>query len=73
MGRMTIRHCPVCGGRIAVRDGRGRPRIYCGDACRWKRGHALARERAREQWRAAMAMTDDELAARLSALPGALA
>ena len=29
--------------------GRGRPRIYCGDVCRWKAGHEAARQRAAEQ------------------------
>ena len=35
--------------RTAVR---GRPRVYCGDRCRWRAGHLAALERARETRRA---------------------
>ena len=43
----ALRVCPVCSAVVAVRPGRGRPRVYCGDECRWKAGHAAARQRAR--------------------------
>jgi hypothetical protein len=32
------RQCPVCGTRFPVKAGRGRPRVYCGDECRWAAG-----------------------------------
>jgi hypothetical protein len=30
-------------------DRPGRPRIYCGDQCRWKAGHQAAAERASQR------------------------
>ena len=43
------RECPVCGTTFPASTGRGRPRIYCGDVCRWKAGHEAAAEQARQQ------------------------
>jgi hypothetical protein len=39
----------VCGTPFPGSTGRGRPRIYCGDVCRWKAGHEAAAERHAEQ------------------------
>ena len=45
--------CPVCGAGFAASTGPGRPRIYCGDACRHRARHTAdtqaARRLAREQ------------------------
>ena len=32
------RQCPVCGTSFPVSTGRGRPRVYCTDECRWQAG-----------------------------------
>jgi hypothetical protein len=58
-----LRQCPVCGTVITARPGRGRPRVYCTDSCRWRRGHAAARQRAA----ASVALTLDELVGQLAA------
>ncbi len=58
-----LRQCAVCGSVIAARPGRGRPRTYCGDRCRWAAGHAVARQRRAAGW----ALTAAELAAQLAA------
>ena len=47
--------CPVCGTPVASAAVRGRPRIYCGDRCRWRAGHLAALQRARETRRARLA------------------
>jgi hypothetical protein len=39
----------VCGTPFPGSTGRGRPRIYCGDVCRWKAGHEAAAEQARQR------------------------
>ncbi len=52
--------CPVCGTAIVASAGRGRPRLYCSDRCRWKRGHQRAR--------AVELLTDAELAALMASL-----
>jgi hypothetical protein len=44
---VALRVCPACGSVIAASTGRGRPRVYCSDACRWRHGHRAARQRAR--------------------------
>jgi hypothetical protein len=33
------RRCPVCNTPFPVSTGRGRPRVYCCDECRWQAGH----------------------------------
>lgn len=53
--------CPACSSVIAASTGRGRPRVYCTDACRWRHGHRAARQRAR-------ARAGDQLDAWLAAL-----
>ena len=45
----TTRHCPLCGTPFPASTGRGRPRVYCCDQCRWAAGHAVAREQARQR------------------------
>jgi hypothetical protein len=40
--RQTARLCPHCGKPIDTTPRPGRRRIYCGDPCRWKRGHQRA-------------------------------
>ena len=39
----------MCGTRFPASTGRGRPRIYRGDQCRWKAGHQVAAEQARQR------------------------
>ena len=56
--------CPVCGTVIAASPGRGRPRRYCSDRCRWKAGHQRARARAAEPG----AWSDAELGAFMASL-----
>lgn len=56
--------CPVCGTLVAASAGRGRPRVYCSDRCRWKRGHQRAR--------AVTWLSDEELIAALRSLFRAL-
>ncbi len=46
---MSDRQCAVCGAPFPASTGRGRPRIYCGDTCRWRAGHVAAAEQARQQ------------------------
>jgi hypothetical protein len=45
----------VCGTPVVATAVRGRPRIYCGDRCRWRAGHLAALHRAREARRARLA------------------
>jgi hypothetical protein len=45
----------VCGTPVRATAVRGRPRVYCGDRCRWRAGHLAERERRREQRRAWLA------------------
>jgi hypothetical protein len=50
----TSRQCPVCGAAFAASTGPGRPRVYCGDVCKWQAGHQdrdQERQRARERRR----------------------
>lgn len=47
----------------------GRPRAYCSTRCRKRHGHLAERDRRREQRRAAMAMSHDELLVWLRSLP----
>ena len=39
----------MCGTAFPAATGRGRPRIYCGDVCRWRAGHVAAAEQARQR------------------------
>jgi hypothetical protein len=49
--RRAVRLCPVCGKPVGTTPRRGHPRVYCGDPCRWKRGHERAAVRAAERGR----------------------
>jgi endogenous inhibitor of DNA gyrase (YacG/DUF329 family) len=62
------RQCPICGALVPALDGRGRPRIYCCDRCRWRAGHAAARARRRD----AEPMTNEQLLDYLAGLPDPL-
>ena len=72
MGGVDDPRCPCCGSRLvvcpvclavtAVRPGRGRPRRFCSDRCRWRAGHVAARARARERRRARAGPLDEWLA-----------
>jgi hypothetical protein len=44
---MSTRECPVCGMPFPASTGRGRPRVYCNDRCRWRAGHEVEAEQAR--------------------------
>ena len=86
MGGVDNPRCPCCGTRLVVcpaclavfaaSAGRGRPRRWCSDRCRWRAGHAAARERARQERRAGLGDLPglgglpglDELAGSLAAL-----
>jgi hypothetical protein len=64
----------VCGSAIGAWSHRGRPRVYCGDSCRWRAGHLAARQRAggqrRQQLEQWAAMTPaDQLEALVAAMP----
>jgi hypothetical protein len=39
--------CPVCAKPVSTTPRPGRPRVYCCDVCRWKRGHERAAVRGR--------------------------
>jgi hypothetical protein len=47
--------CPACGTTIVAWSRKGRPRVYCGDQCRWRAGHAAARQRERDARREQLA------------------
>jgi len=57
------RECPVCGTAFPASTGRGRPRIYCSDRCRWKAGHQAAAEQARQRRREWAGWSFDDLLA----------
>jgi hypothetical protein len=40
--RRLERLCPACGKPVGTTPRPGRPRVYCSDRCRWKRGHEQA-------------------------------
>lgn len=63
-----LRTCRQCGAVMALRPGRGRPRVYCSDACRWKHGHAVARERAADRAAGMAGWSTAELADWMSTL-----
>jgi hypothetical protein len=44
--RRLERLCPACGKPVGTTPRPGRPRVYCSDRCRWKRGHEQAAARA---------------------------
>ena len=50
---MSDRACPVCGTVFDARSpdprGRGRPRVYCRDRCRWLAGWRVQARRRREE------------------------
>ena len=58
---VALHVCPACLAVIAASTGRGRPRVYRSDACRWRAGRRAARQRAR-------ARAGDQLDAWLAAL-----
>ena len=62
----ALRACPVCLSVFGAAPRPGRPRRYCSDACRWRQGHAAARQRGRRRRKRAP-MTADEVAAVLAA------
>jgi hypothetical protein len=47
----------MCGGPVPAAGGRGRPRAYCSDRCRWRASRQRARQRAIEAARARRAAT----------------
>ena len=61
----ALRFCPVCGAVVADAPGRGRPRRYCSNRCRWKADRQRARARAGPG-----TLTDAELLAFMSSLAG---
>jgi hypothetical protein len=66
-GTMTAPgQCLACGGPLPPYGGRGRPRRYCSDACRWRHGHEVAADRRA----AAGPMTHEQLIGYLRGLAG---
>jgi hypothetical protein len=59
----TSRQCPVCGSSFPVAGGPGRPRVYCGDQCRWAAGHQERDRERHEQRRQQDAISFDDLLA----------
>jgi hypothetical protein len=59
----ALRVCPACSAVIAAAVRPGRPRVYCSARCRWRQGHAAARQRAR----ARAPLTPGQVAAVLAA------
>jgi hypothetical protein len=55
--------CPVCGSGFPASTGRGRPRIFCGNECRWASGHQAAAERRRQREAGWSAQTYEDLMA----------
>ena len=63
----NTRECRVCGTAFPASTGRGRPRIYCGDVCRWRAGHEAAAEQARQVAAERAEWTTDDLLAWMEA------